>query len=400
MSRAAFQYTAVRRDGARVQGVESGPDRAAVYRKLAAGGLTPVTIRRRSRGVMRPGRRIGGRDIAHFTYQLSVLVGARIPISDGLRTIGEQEPNPRFRAVIMEIASGIDAGRPIAENLGAHREVFGDVFIEAVHAAERTGNLTKVLEFLAESMERTEEARAQLRSALMYPVVVVSFLGLATLFLVAFVVPKFATMFAARGVDLPLLTEALMLVGVSLKGYWWAWLASLVGVAWGLRGAWRWPRGRLAIDRLLHRAPYVRRILVGAATARFSRILGLCLSSGLGLVEALELGGRASGRPMLAADAASMMAQVRSGGRLKDAMERCGYLPAFARRMLCAGEESAELPRMCAVVARQYDRETGSLTKNIATVVEPVMVVGIALVVLVVALAIFLPMWDMVTLLG
>ena len=157
---------------------------------------------------------------------------------------------------------------------------------------------------------------------------------------------------------------------------------------------------RLVIDSVLHRVPYLTRSLGGRAVRRSPRVLGASLAAGVGLIEALELSAGASGRPKLIADAERMAAKVRNGSRMSEALSDCPYLPGFAKRMLAAGEQSAQLPKMCEVVARHYDRETTHLTKNIGTVIEPVLIVGIAGVVLVVALAIFLPMWDMVKLVG
>lgn len=238
------------------------------------------------------------------------------------------------------------------------------------------------------------------KSALMYPMCIVGALTLALLFLIGFVVPRFATMFRQRGLDLPIFTQALMAFGESIQYYWWGYII-LFGVAvWGLRKSWRSPSGRLVIDRALHKVPYLKRILIGLAVARFSRVLGVSLAAGLGLIESLELSAGSAGRPSLEADVGRMAAKVRNGSRLSDSLGECSYLPGFARRMLAAGEQSGQVPKMCEVVARHYDRETTHLTKNLGTVIEPVLIVGIAGVVLVVALAIFLPMWDMVKLVG
>lgn len=156
----------------------------------------------------------------------------------------------------------------------------------------------------------------------------------------------------------------------------------------------------MAIDSLLARVPSIGDILRGLAICRFTRILGLSISSGLGLIESIDLAGRASGSAILRRSAERMSAQVRSGGRLSEALPACEEFSGFACRMLTAGEQSGELPRMCAIIARHYERETTHRVKNISTVIEPVLIVAIAGVVLVVALAIFMPMWDMVKIVG
>ncbi|MBL0926561.1 MAG: type II secretion system F family protein [Phycisphaerales bacterium] len=400
MSSVAFEYVALDRLGAQRRGVAQAASREAAFRQVAAAGLTPVTIRelREKRQLLR--KKVKVKDISHFTHQLAVLTEARIPLSDGLKSIGEQENNPTFREIILDVAKRIESGERLSIALAPHRKTFGDIYIETVEAAEKTGNLIKVLEHLGEMLEKADEVRQQVKSALTYPVIVLIALALGVSFLIGFVVPKFAAIFATRGVELPIFTKILIWLGETMQSHWWMYLLSIGAAVYGLRRMWLSTHGRLILEDILHRVPYIKSILRGAGIGRFTRILGLSLSSGLGVLESLEAAGRSCGRPRLNEDAQRLAEQVRTGGRLSAAMLACRYLSPFAKRMLSAGEESAELPRMCGVVARHYDRETSYLTKNIATFIEPVMVVLIAGVVLVVALAIFLPMWDMVTLIG
>lgn len=340
------------------------------------------------------------RDLAHFTYQLGVLVSSRIPLSEGLRSIAEQEREGRLKDIISDVASRIESGEQVAQALEAHKHVFGEVYIETLRASEKSGTLTRALEHLSENLERGQEMRQQVRGALMYPLCVAGILCLAMVFLIGFVVPRFATMFEQRNIELPAFTRALMLLGRSIQSYWYGYLFAAGAVVFSLRRAWINPGGRLVIDRLLSRVPAVGKILRGLAMCRFTRVLGLSISSGLGLIEAIDLAGRASGSVTMKRDASRMAARVRTGGRLSEALPECGEFSGFARRMLTAGEQSGELPRMCAIIARHHERETSHLVKNISTVIEPVLIVAIAGVVLVVALAIFMPMWDMVKIVG
>lgn len=398
----AYTYTAVDASGAERIGTIVAPTREDAFRKVAATGATPLRIRpvRERRGAALLSRGIRESAIAEFTHQMAVLLEARIPIADGVRGVAEQEPNARLRAALMDVAGRIQAGATVTSALAAHRKVFGDVYIETIHAAEQSGTLIKALGHLAEMLEQRAETGRQLKQAMTYPCVVLAALGGAVLFMLAFVVPRFAEMFSERGVELPALTRALQAFGVSLRSFWWAWAGGLLALGFSVRRAWGSPQGRATIDRWLHRVPYLRRVLIGLAVGRFARVLGISLGSGLGLIESLEMSGRAAGRPMLMRDVSRMVEQVRQGGRLTDVLRTCAYLPGFSQRMMSAGEESAELPRLCGVVARHYERETSHLVKNAATVIEPVLIATLTGVVLVVALAIFLPMWDMVGLAG
>ncbi|MEX2219214.1 MAG: type II secretion system F family protein [Phycisphaerales bacterium] len=398
MSTFSFSYTAVDRKGEKCSGVARGASEVDAFRQITAAGLTPVKIRQvRTRS---KSRGVGLKDVAHFTYQLSVLISARVPIGDGMKSIGEQEPPGKFRDVIFQIAAKIEAGGRIAEAMAEHTDVFGDLYIQTVRAAEETGNMVKVLEYLSDMLERTLETRQQVRSALMYPMCVVGTLMLAVTFLIGFVIPKFAKMFQEKNVELPIFTKLLMWFGQSMQAYWYVYLILLFGAVVGVRKAWRTEKGRWMIEDWLHKVPVLKDIMIGVAVARFSRVFGLCLNSGLGLIDALHMAGRASARARLIRDTDRMIEQVRAGGRISSVLVACQYIPPFAKRMLTSGEESAELTKMCSVIARHYERDTAALTKNISTIIEPVMIVLIAGVVLIVALAIFLPMWNMVNLMG
>jgi type II secretory pathway component PulF len=338
------------------------------------------------------------KELSNLTSRLSVMLEARIPIVPGLRAIAEQESPGRLRDVLYDLARQIESGSTITDALRQHEDVFGPVYVETIRAAETSGNMIEVLNQLSTMLDRQYEIRKGLKSALMYPLCVIGTLLIAVTFLMVFVVPRFAAMFEARGVPLPLPTQVVIGISVFLKTYWYLVLAGLGAGALSFRQAWRKPAFRQRVDRILHRVPYVKSILQGVAISRFASVLGVCLRSGLGLIDALEMSGKASGRPLLMADAQRMRDQVNLGGRLADVIVRCEYLPPFTRRMIASGEEAGELPRLCSVVARDYDRDVMYLTKNVSTVIEPVMIVGLAGVVLLIALAIFLPMWNMATL--
>lgn len=398
----AFAYRARSRTGDLRKGVVRAATSAEAYRRVVALGLVPERIRaqraRAGAGVLRQAASTA--ELSEFTHELAVLLEAGVLVSDGLRSIGEQTRSERFRAVVRDAAARIQAGESISDALGAHSRVFGEVYVETIRAAEKSGNMVEILRSLADMLEQHAEQRRQVRKAMSYPVMVVVALSLAVGFLLAFVVPRFGEMFAKRDIDLPLLTRMLQGVGLFLRHQWWVCLGGLaVGVV-ALRRMWGSPQGRAAIDRALHCIPAISRVLIGGATARFSRVFGLCVSSGLPLTESIELAARASGRPMLEADARRLMRAIDQGRRLASEFEHCRYLPHFARRMLAAGEESATLPRMCAVISRHYERETEHTASTLSTVIEPILIVLLTGVVLLVALAIFLPMWDMAGLVG
>jgi type II secretory pathway component PulF len=396
-----YTYKALDTKGARKRGVVQAENQSEAYRQLTAAGLKPIKlVARRAGGRGLRSGKVGAKELAHLTYQFAVLMEARIPIADGLRSIAEQESNQRLRETIMDVAAQIEAGYSITEALSQHRALFGEVYIETVRAAEVSGNMVKILARLAEMLEMRYESNKNIKGALIYPICVVVAMVLGATFLMVVIVPKFAGMYESRNVDLPYPTQLLLGTSDLVRTSWPLLLAAAAGVFWSVRQAWRSPVTKHKMDNWMHKLPFLKDVLRGLAVSRFAHVLGTSLQSGLGLIDALDMAGGASGRPMLQADTQKMREQVKEGGRLTDVMLACAYLPGFARRMIAAGEETAEMPRMCEIVARHYDREVAHLTKNLPTVIEPILIVGLAGVFLIIALAIFLPMWEMGSLMG
>lgn len=401
MSMTSFQYVAVDLAGHKCRGTINANAQSDAYRQLLSQGITPIRIRSRA------GRHLGKRDrpiklvdLVQFTHELAVLLEAGISVVDGLGGIAEQAGDSHLRAVVLDVASEIQAGSTVSAALASHQRAFGEVYVETVRAAEYSGNMSAVLSDLAEMLESQMEMRRQICKALTYPALVTITLGLAVAFLLAFVVPKFSDLFSQRGVELPLLTRILMDIGHSIRWWWWLYgLCGFVGTVI-LRRVWQSPQGHHRLHRLFNRVPHLRQMLVGVAVARFARVFGLCIGSGLQLVESLELASRAAGSPMLSKDIDKLTAGVRQGDRLTKGLASCEYFPSFAKRMLAAGEESAQLQRMSTIIARHYDRKTEHLTSTSATFIEPILIALLSAVVLIVALAIFVPMWDLAGLVG
>jgi len=400
MTTTAFRYRALDQEGRARRGLVSALDRNDAYRQLSATGLRPMTLRgTRANTESRP-QKISLRDLAHFTYQFSVLVEANIPIVEGLHSIAEQESDPAMTGVIEDIARSITSGKSVTESIAVYRTLFGDAYVETIRAAESSAQLGPVLARLAETLERRHENNREFRAALTYPICVVGALILASAFLLLFVVPKFGGMFASRQIDLPLPTILVMGFSDFLRGYWYIVAGAIIAGVLIIRRCWNDPKQVVRIDSLLHRIPVFSDVLRATAVSRFSHVLSACLRSGLMLPESLEMSARASGRPMMRIALQKVRHDIDEGLRPSDALRKCTYLPAFTRRMLASGGQADDLARMCDVVARHYDRELKHLTRSIATLIEPVLIAGLAGIVLLIALAIFLPMWEMTAVIG
>ena len=392
-----FRYTALDAAGKRSKGTVRASNEQEAFRQIAADGLTPIKVTHaEGKGLSLGQSKVTAQDIAALTRELSVLVEARIPVARGLASIAEHETKPALRAMVMDIASMIESGKKITEAMSKYKDEFGEVYIETMRAAEKSGSLGRVLEHLAVMLDRAMESAQQMRRALTYPVVVLVFVGIAMSVIVIFVVPRFAAIFSQNGVKLPLTTQVVQILGESIKGYWYLYGGGVAGAVFGTIMAWRTPGGRRWFEEMFLKLPYLGRVMLATTTARFSRVLSIGLGSGLDLVESIEIAGRSSGRPIFQEETSRMAERMRAGDPLDDVLRDSKYLPPFGRRMLGAGKDSKELSAAADVVARHYDRESDHLAKNINTIIEPMMTAAMAAIVLLVALSAFLPMWEMI----
>ncbi|MEX0876558.1 MAG: type II secretion system F family protein, partial [Phycisphaerales bacterium] len=299
MSSTTYRYRAVNGQGARCSGrVEAATEQSA-FQVLSARGLTPLSLKESS-GVsfsLRT-RRISQLEVATLTREMSVLVEASIPIGRGLRSIAEHEKNPMLRDMVTDISTMIESGEKITTAFSKYTHVFGEVYVETLRSAEKTGQIGPVATHLADMLERNLETSQQIKRALMYPLIVVCFVALALSVIVIFVVPKFAGIFEANGVELPLSTRVIRAMGHSMTVYWWAYLTGLLTAAFALRRSWKSERGRFRLEKLIHKLPYIGTMLTAVTTARFSRVMGIGLESGIEVIEAIEIAGGATGRPV------------------------------------------------------------------------------------------------------
>ncbi|MEZ6318437.1 MAG: type II secretion system F family protein [Phycisphaerales bacterium] len=390
-----FRYAAVDSAGKRTRGTLSASSQHAAFRKLSADGLTPIKLEPARETASRGGR-VRTEDIASLTRELSVLVEARIPVARGLASVAESETNAELAGMVRDIAASIESGRRITDAFAKYADVFGDVYIETLRAAERSGSLAEVTSHLAEMLERSIETRKQMKRALSYPTIVLGFVFLALTIIVVFVVPKFAVIFSTNGVKLPLTTRIVQAIGDSVKHNWYIYLPAIAACIVVTVLAWKAPAGRRWFERLFLRLPHIGSMFVAMTAARFCRVLSISIGSGLDLTESIAMAGRATGRPLFAAETAVMADRMRSGAALNDVMKGSRYLPSFARRMLSAGKDSKELAHASGIVAAHYDRESDHLARSINTLIEPLMTIALAGIVLLVALSVFLPMWQMI----
>ncbi|MFG0305216.1 MAG: type II secretion system F family protein [Phycisphaerales bacterium JB040] len=396
-----YAYSAKDSAGRVVRGTRDAQTEREVYTELVGSGLEPLSIKpRRGSAFGRLGRG-GGRPIASeslsvFARELSITLDAGVSLPEGLASIAESEEDPRLREAVASVSRAVRSGVRLGDAMRQHTREFGDLFVEMMVAAERTGDLKTVASDLADLLERREQVRKGVRRAMAYPIVVLCFISLALSVITFFVVPRFAEIFESNGVELPLLTRVLRSVGVSVTSNP---VAYAVGTAAAVIGAVLVARsgpGRGALGGIIGGMPYFGRLVRYAASARFCRVLSVSVSAGLDVIQSIQIAAGACGNARMTERLQSVVTRMRSGQELDSALRSVGALPAFAVRLLSAGHDAKEVGRAAGLLSKHFDRETDGLTKNISTVVEPLMTVGMAVIVLVVALSVFVPMWGMI----
>lgn len=393
-----FRYTAVDKGGKTARGRLVGADEHDIYRRLTAEGFRPIRItpfpQLFSFGAR--SKRISHAAIAGMTRELSVLVEAHIPLSQGLQAMAANERHPALAAMIRDIAARIEAGERVSDAIAHHAPVLGEVYVATMRAAEATGQLAEVTQHLADMLETEAAMRQQLRRAATYPVIVLTVVGLALGVILGFVVPRFAKTYVSAGIELPLATQIVQAIGSSVQSWWWLYLGLAIGVCVVVRQMWSTPPGRLIIENWLARLPYISRLLSAVSTARFCRVLTISSGAGIGLTDAIEVSAGASGSARVQEEAVRLTARLRGGSSLSEIMADSTTIPPFARRLLAASKETKEVSRSSEIIARHFERESKHLSASLSSVIEPVMTILLAIIVLVVALSVFLPMWKLI----
>lgn len=341
-------------------------------------------------------RRVPIKELRGFSLQLASSTRAGVPLIGALESIGNQSEHRGFRRVVEQVAADVRGGFALSDALAKHPGVFGEVYCATVAAGEQAGSLDEVLDFLATHIEDAMEVRSDVRSALMYPTVVLLALFGAIGVLVVFVVPRFATFYTGFGRDLPLPTRILIGASSAIVDHLLWWVLALAGGVFGAVSYLRTEGGQRTLEAVLSRTPLIRTMISTANTVQVAQLLGLFTRAGVPLLQGLDTIARAASSARLREDLQEAAELVGSGLSLSRSLEEADCLSPAARAMIATGEDTGSLEQSCEAVAGHLRKELRYLTKNLGTLIEPLLTGMLAVIVLGVALAVFLPMWDMV----
>ena len=392
-----FTYRAADRQGRTIEGVMEAADARGVVERLQRDAYFPVKVspqaeRRSALGISLPGLgrgRVSRRDVLTFTHQLGTLVEAGLPLDRALVILEDLAPNPRLRAITTDLLKGIRGGSSLAEAMAKHQpRPFSRLAVNMVRAGEKGGVLEATLKRLAELLEETQEFKETLVSALIYPILLTGAGGAAVVFLLTFVIPRFVDIFKDLGQSLPLPTQILLAVSGAVQQYWWLLAAVVVGLVLGIRMALGSESGRWQWDQLVLRLPLLGEVVLKTETARFARILGTLLKSGVPVLTALGVVRELSGNQVLGRAIERVADGVRRGAGISGPLNESQAFPAMAVHIVRVGEETGRLEEMLLKLATDLESEVRRLVKRLMSLLEPsiILIMGLVVGFIVVAL--------------
>ena len=329
-----------------------------------------------------------------FTRQLSTLISAGLPLLRSLRTLGKQEKNPNLKKIMVSLAESVEGGTTFSEALAQHPKAFNKLYVNMVKAGELGGVLEVVLTRLAEFAEKSQRIRGKVTSAMVYPIVVLTIaVGIVT-FLMLFIVPKFEAIFKDMlgGRPLPFITQIIMDLSRFIQGNFLLIAGAITAIVFALKFAMRVPGVESAIDSYKLKIPLFGDMLTKTSVARFSRTLGTLVSSGVPILQALQITRDTAGNLRVSNAVENIHDNVKEGESMVTPMEASGIFPPMVVSMVQVGEETGQLPDMLTKVADVFEEEVDNAVAGLTSLLEPVMIVMLALVVGTIVVALFLPL--------
>jgi type IV pilus assembly protein PilC len=359
--------------------------------------MIPVSVREKSRDFnITFGTGVGTRDIVIFTRQFATMINSGLPLVQSLDILGEQTENPGLRKTIQDVLYDVESGHTLADAMGKHPKIFTELFVNMVAAGEAGGILDTILLRLATFLEKNDALVRKIKGAMVYPAVIFSVAGGAIVILLIFVIPTFQTMFASAGIPLPLPTRIVIGMSAFLQGYWWACGAGVVAVIVGIRQFYATPFGQLFIDRLMLSLPILGDMQRKAAVARFTRTLGTLVSSGVSILEGLEITAKTAGNRVIHDAVMGSRASIAGGETIAGPLKESGVFPPMVVQMINVGEQTGGLDEMLTKIADFYDEEVDAAVETLLSAMEPIMIVVLGVVVGGMIVAMYLPIFDMI----
>lgn len=377
---ADFSYTVITNQGRKLSGVMTAANREAVVASLRQQGSRPLTIREVIPKKHRLGfrKKVNLKDLVIFTRELSTMISAGVPLPRGLETLADQTENKNFKSVITSINHDIESGMPLADSMAKYPNVFSEVYVNMVRAGESGGILDDILKRLATQVEKDASIRRKVKSAMAYPVAILTITVIAFFGIMIFVLPKIGKIIKDLGgpdTKLPIYSQIMLDTSAFMQKNFIFMI--IVGglLGWGFRRYIRTDKGKYRWHSLLLRLPVIGKVVAKIAIARFSRTFASLMGSGVSVLESLEVTGKAVGNRVIQKELAQVAEAVKNGQSLGKQIANAAYFPPIVGQMIIVGEETGKIGEILVKVADFYEEEVETVIDGLASIIEPVMIV-------------------------
>jgi len=400
---AAFAYDAINAQGLEISGVIHAPDVSTAREQLQTRGLLPQSLAERTaageRGPASAFKKVKPKSLQVFARQFATMIGAGVSVVQALVTLEEQTDDKYLAEVIADVRSDVEGGVILSRALARHPKVFNRLFVAMVEAGESSGTLDTVLDRVPMQVEKETQIKRRIKSALVYPIVVISFAFLVLTFMLLFIIPVFVNVFDSLDGELPKLTQLVMHASYAMRHYWFIIFPAIALMIFAFRRLKRTERGRQVWDRFKLKIPMrVGDVVHKIALARFSRTLSTLVSSGVDIIKALEITGATAGNYVVEKSLADIRTRVHEGVPISQPLQEDPVFPPMVGQMVKIGEETGELDGMLGKVADFYEDEVDTSIKSLTSIIEPILMIGVGIMVGTIVIAMYLPMFKMLSL--
>lgn len=399
-----FAYQGRTTQGSTAGEIEA-PDRTAAVSELRRKAILVTQIKEKAGGAARAaglrgrfGGKVKDKEMAIFTRQFSTMVDAGLPLVQCLTILAEQSESKTLRTVTSKVAGSVEAGSTLADALRRHPKTFDELYVNLVEVGEAGGILDTVLQRLSVYIEKAAALKRKVKSAMIYPLTIVGVAFIVIIFMLTFVIPTFAKMFASMGADLPLPTLIVIKLSDFAARFWWLIIAGAIGIVVGIRAYYRTEGGRSLIDALVLKVPVFGTLVRKVAVARFTRTLGTLVSSGVPILEGLRITARTAGNRVVERAVLETRASVTAGKTLAEPLKASTVFPPMVVQMISVGEQTGALDAMLNKIADFYDDEVDTAVSALTALLEPLMIVFLGVVIGGLVIAMYLPIFRLVTL--
>jgi len=399
-----FVWEGKTRTGAVTGGEMEAPNEAFVLAQLRRQQIVPVKVKQAARdlGIRLPrfGGRVSRKELAVFTRQFATMIDAGLPLVQCLDILAAQQENQAFKKVITKVKEDVESGSTFADALSRQPQVFDELFVNLVAAGEVGGILDTILARLAAHIEKAMKLAKKIRGAMVYPAVIVAVAVAVTIILLLYVIPIFGKMFQDFGQALPAPTRFVLALSAATRKYFLVVVVLVVAAALALRAYYRTEKGRRAIDRVLLRMPIVGSLLRRIAVARFSRTLGTMVSSGVPILESMDIVAKSAGNKIIEEAIVRARASISEGKTIADPLAESGVFPPMVTQMVGVGEATGALDTMLNKIADFYDDEVDAAVAGLTALLEPLLMIFLGVVIGGLVVAMYLPIFKLAGVVG